>query len=65
VCTPEFFGFDRALKLVYHGRLDASGRSPDPSAARELFDAMARVAAGGAAPAVQHPAVGCSIKWKQ
>ena len=40
VCTPDFFGFDRDLKLAYRGRLDASGRSSDPAAARELFDAM-------------------------
>src|SRR5947207_3330690 len=39
VCTPDFFGFDRDLKLAYRGRLDASGRSPDPKATRELFDA--------------------------
>ena len=25
VCTPDFFGFDRDLALVYRGRLDASG----------------------------------------
>jgi peroxiredoxin len=65
VCTPDFFGFDRDLALAYRGRLDASGRSPDPNAARELFDAMTAVARGGAAPATQHPSVGCSIKWKQ
>lgn len=64
VCTPDFFGFDRDLALAYRGRLDASGRSSDPTAKRELFDAMAAVARTGAAPAVQHPAVGCSIKWK-
>ena len=65
VCTPDFFGYDKDLKLVYRGRLDASGRSPDPAAARELFDAMVAVAAGGVAPAVQNPSVGCSIKWKR
>jgi len=65
VCTPDFFGFDRDLRLAYRGRLDASGRSPDPLAARELFDAMVAIARGGTAPAVQHPSVGCSIKWKQ
>jgi len=64
VCTPEFYGFDRELKLAYHGRLDASGRSEDPTATRELYDAMASIAAGRPAPSVQHPAVGCSIKWK-
>lgn len=65
VCTPDFFGFDRDLKLVYRGRLDASGRSPDPAAHRELFAAMIDVANTGRAPAVQHPSVGCSIKWKR
>jgi peroxiredoxin len=65
VCTPDFFGFDGDLKLAYRGRLDASGRSPDPAAARELFDAMRSVARAGSAPVVQHPSVGCSIKWKQ
>jgi len=65
VCTPDFFGYDRHLKLVYRGRLDSSGRSSDPDAPRELFTAMAEVARNGHAPAVQHPAVGCSIKWKR
>ena len=65
VCTPDFFGFDRDLKLVYRGRLDASGRSGIADAPRELFDAMREVAAGRAAPPVQHPSIGCSIKWKR
>ena len=65
MCTPDFFGYDRDLKLVYRGRLDSSGRSPDPSAPRELFNAMAEVAHTGRAPAAQHAAVGCSIKWKR
>jgi peroxiredoxin len=65
VCTPDFFGFDRELNLAYRGRLDASGRSSDPAAPRELFDAMLSVAQTGRAPAVQHPSVGCSIKWRR
>jgi peroxiredoxin len=65
VCTPDFFGFDKDLRLVYRGRLDSSGRSPDPNAARELFAAMVAVARTGAAPDVQHPSIGCSIKWKR
>jgi peroxiredoxin len=64
VCTPDFFGYDRDLRLAYRGRLDASGRSPDPAAARELFEAMREVARGGRPPALQHPSVGCSIKWR-
>ena len=64
VCTPEFFGFDRNLKLGYHGRMDASGRSADPAARRELYEAMVAIAEGRPAPAEQHPPMGCSIKWK-
>jgi hypothetical protein len=65
VCTPDFFGFDRQQRLVYRGRLDASGRqAAAPGMKRELFDAMNAVAAGAAAPVEQHASVGCSIKWK-
>lgn len=64
-CTPEFYGFDRDGVLRYRGRLDASGRQPAPEGTRrELYEAMAQIAEGGAAPAEQHAAMGCSIKWK-
>ena len=65
VCTPDFYGFDRDLRLQYHGRLDASGRQPAPAGARrDLFEAMQQVVVGGQAPARQAPSIGCSIKWK-
>jgi len=65
VCTPDFFGFNSRLELAYRGRLDASGRSSDPAAPRELYDAMVEVARTGRGPDVQHPSVGCSIKWRK
>ncbi len=65
VCTPEFFGYDRDLTLRYHGRLDASSRSPDPQARRELFEAMKQIVQTGEGPAEQHPSIGCSIKWSK
>ncbi len=34
VCTPDFFGFDRELKLKYRGRLDEGRASPPPPNAR-------------------------------
>jgi peroxiredoxin len=64
VCTPDFFGFNAAGELQYRGRLDDSGRAPKPGAKRELFEAMSEVARTGRGPAVQHPSIGCSIKWK-
>ena len=53
VCTPEFFGFNAALELQYHGRVD------------EMFEAMALIAETGAGPKEQKPSIGCSIKWKK
>jgi peroxiredoxin len=64
VCTPEFFGFDSALELGYRGRLDASGRSAAPDAARELYEAMVQIAKTGRGPAEQKASIGCSIKWR-
>lgn len=65
VCTPEFFGFDAALRLRYRGRIYAVRnlqRLRDSK--RELFDAMAAIAREGDAPAEQYPSIGCSIKWR-
>ena len=64
VCTPEFFGFNASLALAYRGRLDASGRSSNSGASRELYDAMLMVATTGRGPAVQNASIGCSIKWR-
>lgn len=52
-CTPEFYGFDAALELRYHGRID------------ELVAAMKQIAATGKGPKEQIASVGCSIKWKK
>jgi peroxiredoxin len=64
-CTPDFFGFNRALELQYRGRLDAS-RNDKGSAdlRRDLYEAMAGVARTGRGPADQVASIGCSIKWK-
>ena len=64
VCTPDFFGYDRDLKLQYRGRLDASRKEPVPDARRDLFEAMKLVAQTGHGPKDQIPSLGCSIKWK-
>jgi peroxiredoxin len=65
VCTPDFFGYNTALKLQYRGRLDASGRDPRPKdAPRELFEAMQSVSHTGQGPRQQFPSMGCSIKWR-
>lgn len=65
VCTPDFFGYDAALRLQYRGRLDSSGLGPAPGARRELFDAMLKIAKTGRGPADQVASIGCSIKWRE
>jgi peroxiredoxin len=64
VCTPDFFGYNRDLKLQYRGRLDASRKETVPEARRDLFEAMKLVAQTGQGPRDQIPSMGCSIKWK-
>ena len=65
VCTPDFFGYGKDLKLKYRGRLDEGRTSPPPKGARrELVEAMRMIAATGEAPREQIPSIGCSIKWK-
>jgi peroxiredoxin len=65
VCTPDFFGFDCDLILRYRGRLDASRTEPrPPDAKRELVEAMRTIVRTRMGPDVQHPSIGCSIKWK-
>jgi peroxiredoxin len=64
VCTPDFFGYNKDLKLQYRGRLDASKTTPIPGAIRELYEAMVQVAETGRGPEHQTPSMGCSIKWK-
>lgn len=64
VCTPDFFGYNRDLKLQYRGRLDESRKEAVPNARRDLFEAMKQVARTGRGPKDQIPSMGCSIKWR-
>ncbi len=65
VCTPDFFGYNKAMQLQYRGRLDASRKEAAATdVKRDLFDAMLQVAETGHGPASQIPSMGCSIKWK-
>ena len=65
VCTPDFFGYNAAMKLQYRGRLDASRKdTAAEDVKRDLFDAMKQIAQTGHGPKQQIPSMGCSIKWK-
>jgi peroxiredoxin len=64
VCTPDFFVYDKNLKLAYRGRLDDSWKDPTLVTRRELFDAVLRIEHNQPLNDRQTPSMGCSIKWK-
>lgn len=64
-CTPDFFLFDRNLRLVYRGQMDDSRPgSAIPVTGADLRRAMDAVLAGKAVSPDQKPSLGCNIKWK-
>ena len=63
-CTPDFFLFDTNRRLVYRGQLDGSRPSNGvPCNGADLRAALDAVLAGEPATTLQHPSVGCNIKW--
>jgi peroxiredoxin len=64
-CTPDFYLFDRAHRLVYRGQLDDSRPGNDkPVTGRDLVAAAEMLLAGGDISPEQKPSLGCNIKWK-
>jgi peroxiredoxin len=64
-CTPDFFLFDGAQRLVYRGQFDASRPGNRiPVTGRDLRAAADAALAGRAVPGEQTPSIGCNIKWK-
>lgn len=62
--TPEFFVFDRARRLAYHGRLDDNLEEPERVQRAYLADAIEAVLAEGEPEVKETPPVGCSVKWR-
>lgn len=63
VCTPDFFGLNASGELQYRGRLDDAGMNAPTHRTPELLIAMRQIAETGQGPKIQHPSMGCSIKW--
>jgi len=64
-CTPDFYLFDRDLKLIYRGQLDDSRPGNDlPLNGKDLRNAMEKLLSGEKVNPVQKPSIGCNIKWK-
>lgn len=64
-CTPDLFLFDEKRELFYHGRLDDSWKDPTKVTHEDLREAIKMLINDEPLPKVQHPSMGCSIKWKQ
>ncbi len=65
-CTPDFFLFDGARKLVYRGQFDSSRPGNGaPVTGKDLREAVDAVLTGGAISANQRPSLGCNIKWRR
>lgn len=64
-CTPDFFLYDSARRLVYRGQFDASRPKSDiPVTGTDLRAALEAVLAGQSPSATQKPSIGCNIKWR-
>ena len=65
VCTPDFFGYNKDLKLQYRGRLrELQNLVPVRDGESDLNKAMKLIAKTEKGPDNQIPSAGCSIKWK-
>ena len=64
VCTPDFFGYNKNLKLQYRGRIrELKNLNPIKSGESDLFNAMKKISETGRGPEEQTPSMGCGIKW--
>jgi len=64
-CTPDFFVFDAARRLVYRGQLDDSRPSNGlPVSGQDLRAALDATLDARPPPAIQKPSIGCNIKWR-
>jgi len=63
-CTPDFYVFNKSLKLSYRGQLDDS-RSDNgiPLSGKDLRHALDCLIENKENTETQKPSIGCSIKW--
>jgi len=64
-CTPDFFIYDKDLKLVYRGQLDSSRPGNDiPLTGSDMRAALENIVNNKPVSQNQIPSIGCNIKWK-
>ncbi len=65
-CTPDFYVFDKDLKLAYRGRIDDSRpNSGKPLTGSDIRAALDALLEGREVVERQYPSAGCNIKWKR
>lgn len=64
-CTPDFFLYDKELRLVYRGQLDDSrpGNGIEVTG-KDLRAAIDAILNNTSVAEFQKPSIGCNIKWK-
>jgi peroxiredoxin len=64
-CTPDFYIFDKNMKLVYRGQFDDSRPNNDkPVTGKDIKDALDSLISSKPVNPNQTPSIGCNIKWK-
>ncbi|HJS55986.1 MAG TPA: thioredoxin family protein [Chitinophagaceae bacterium] len=64
-CTPDFFIYDKDLRLVYRGQLDDSRPGNEiPVTGKDIRQALNCLIDNQPVPETQRPSIGCNIKWK-
>jgi peroxiredoxin len=64
-CTPDFYLYDKNLKLFYRGQLDDSRpKNTSPVTGKDMRNALDALIAGKTPIEDQRPSIGCNIKWK-
>ena len=64
VCTPDFFGYNKDLRLQYRGRFrELKNLKPVKNGDSDLKLSMKIIAQTQKGPDGQIPSLGCNIKW--
>lgn len=64
-CTPDFYVYDKHLKLAYRGQLDDSRPGNDiPLTGSDMRHALDSILSNTPNTQEQKPSIGCNIKWK-
>ena len=63
-CTPDFYVFDKELRLTYRGRMDDSTPGNGKPVTGEELRVAIEATIEGSNIETQYPSMGCNIKWK-